>query len=212
MFGNSGRYQSPEAYSSMQRSSTFFGGKKSVQVPEEDQGQEIRYLGMASANIGLLAPALVGAGAFFLLNQLFRVEGEKDKEGGSVTGNLGSIIYTGIATAGLSYYIYNVLIAAGSRPLYAFMPFSWALWVMILYYAAVYNWIYRISPGSFEGDFGETPLDQLVSFIYFSISTFSTGGWGDFAPKSNTAKILTSIQLLFFVFIFTMGLVFFIDP
>ncbi|EHL06205.1 hypothetical protein HMPREF0322_03293 [Desulfitobacterium hafniense DP7] len=196
----------------MQRRLTFFGGKKDVQIPEKDQGREIKNLEMASANIGLLAPALVGAGAFFLLNQLFQVKGESDKEGGSVTGNLGSIIYTGIATTGLSYYIYNVLIAAGSRPLYAFMPFSWALGVMILYYAAVYNWIYRISPGSFEGDFGETPLEQLVSFIYFSIATFSTGGWGNFVPKSNTAKMLISMQLLFFVFIFTMGLVFFINP
>lgn len=212
MFGNSRGYQSPETYSSMQRDLTFFSSQKGAQASEEDQGQEIVNLGIASANIGLLAPALVGTGAFFLLSQLFRIEGAKDQKGGSVAGNLGGIIYTGIATAGISYYIYNVLIAAGSRPLYAFMPLSWALWVMIVYYAAIYNWIYRISPGSFEGDFGEAPLDQIVTFIYFSISTFATGGWGDYAPKSNTAKILSGMQLLFFIFIFTMGLVFFVDP
>lgn len=213
MFGSSGEYiQFPGAHSSVKGNSVFWGKQRNGQISREHQGRENQELGLASTNMGLLAPALVGTGAFFLLSQLFRVEGTRKERGSSVAGKMASIIYTGIATVGISYYIYNVLIAAGSRPLYAFLPFSWAIWVMLLYYASVYNWIYRLYPGSLTGDFGETPLDQFVSFMYFSISTFSTGGWGGMSPNSNTAKILVSLQLLFFVFIFTTGLVFFINP
>jgi len=173
----------------LSKNPSLFGGERGGHIYPGQQRQELQEVSRASANMGLLAPALVGAAAFFLLTQLFRVEGTEENST-SVAGSLGSIIYTGIATAGVSYYIYNLLLSAGSRPLYAFIPFSWAIWVQILYYAAVYNWVQRLYPGSFSEDFGESPFDQIVTAIYFSISTFSTGDGQILFPLRTRLKFL----------------------
>lgn len=211
MFG--GSRQSPQVYpSSCERNffaSGFNGNERNTQ-PSFSRDLDLAFT-LAASNTALFIPAGVGTGAFFILTQLFRIQFADSNTNDHVVTKVGSIIYTGIATGAIAIYIYNLLVTAGKNLLAAFIPFSVALWVMIFYYASVYNWIYRLDPSSFSGEFGERPLDQIVSFIYFSITTFSTAGMGDLAPLTKTARILVAQQILFFVFIFTMGLVFFIS-
>jgi hypothetical protein len=167
-----------------------------------------------ASNVWLLAPAFIGTGAFFFFTLMSRGTDSQEScgESESIQRKLGSIIFTGIATAGISYYIYSVLIATDGHPLNVFFPVATSIGILILYYAAVYNWLYRIDSKSFTDGIDGNLLNEIVTFIYFSITTFATAGMGDLAPITKTAKILVSFQVLFFVFIFTMGLVFFADP
>jgi hypothetical protein len=159
----------------------------------------------------LLTPAIVGAGATFLL--LLMSKGNKKCQEKEQTKKRmpGLIIYTGIATAGVALYIYNVLTNAKGHLMDAYLPVSGAIMVQILYYAAIYSLINRLDPRSFSPEIDGSITDELLTFVYFSISTFATAG-GDIGPVTSTAKMLVSLQILFFIFIFTMGLVFFVSP
>ncbi|NMA70216.1 MAG: hypothetical protein GX958_12500 [Desulfitobacterium sp.] len=210
MFG--GPRQSPQVYpSNYERNffeSSFSGNERNTPT---FPGESTLALTLAASNTALFIPAGVGTGAFFILTQLFRIQFSENNINDHLVTKVGSIIYTGIVTGAIAVYIYNLLISSGKNLLAAFVPFTVALWVMLLYYASVYNWIYRLDPSSFSGEFGERPLDQIISFIYFSITTFSTAGMGNLAPITKTARILVAQQILFFVFIFTMGMVFFVS-
>lgn len=179
------------------------------QTKDPDFVQKEKFV--AASQVWLLAPAIVGAAAAFL--SLKRDTGpescKKERPWWSVPG---IIIFSGLVLTGVSFYIYNVLTALDGHSLYAFFPVSGAIIVQIVYFAAIYNWLYRIDPKSFTGEIDGNPINELVTFIYFSITTFATAGMGDMAPVTNAAKILVSLQVLFFIFIFTMGIVFFTDP
>ena len=213
MYGSAGGYSPyPGSYPSNYTNPNFLGNKRTATVPSKAPDPHVNGKAVAASNVWLLAPALVGTGAYFFFTFMSgdgAVCGEKEK---SIQGMIGSIVYTCIATAGISFYVYNVLIATNGHPLNGFLPVSGAIATLILYYAAVYNWVYRMNPKSFTGDIDGNPLNEIVTFIYFSITTFATAGMGDMAPITKTAKILVSLQVLFFVFIFTMGIVFFSDP
>lgn len=213
MCGSAGGY-SPylDSYPSNYTTPNFLGNKRTATVPVKATDHVVDGKAVAASNVWLLAPAIVGTGAYFFFTFMFRDTAECGEKENSTQGMLGSIVYSCIATAGISFYIYNVLVASNGHPLNAFLPVSSAIMTQILYYAAVYNWVYRMNPKSFTGNIDGNPLNEIVTFIYFSITTFATAGMGDMAPITKTAKILVSLQVLFFVFIFTMGIVFFADP
>lgn len=168
----------------------------------------------------LLTPAIVGTGAYFLMNFLWKGStGCRNKDSAKVRekekskrGMPGVILYSALSTAAIALYVYEIMVATNGRILSVFVPVSGAISVLILYYAAAYNWVYRWDPASFSGEnLDGDPYNALVTFIYFSITTFATAG-GDIAPISNTTRILVGLEVLFFIFIFTMGLVFFSSP
>jgi hypothetical protein len=39
------------------------------------------------------------------------------------------------------------------------------------------------------------PLDRFVSLMYFSVTTFTSTGYGDIVAKSNRAKIIVSMYM-----------------
>ena len=53
----------------------------------------------------------------------------------------------------------------------------------------------------------EAPLSRFVSIFYYSITTFSTTGYGDITAKSNRMKLFTS---LYMILVFAVTIVFFI--
>lgn len=213
MYGSAGGYSPyPASYPSNYTNPSFLGNMRAVTVPSKTPEPVVDGKAIAASNVWLLAPAIVGTGAYFFFTFMFSDTAECREKEKSTQGMLGSIVYSCIATAGISFYVYNVLIATNGHPLNAFLPVASAITTLILYYAAVYNWVYRMNPKSFTGDIDGNPLNEIVTFIYFSITTFATAGMGDMAPITKTAKILVSLQVLFFVFIFTMGIVFFADP
>jgi voltage-gated potassium channel len=62
--------------------------------------------------------------------------------------------------------------------------------LLLLVFAAIYVAIETNRPGSFT-----EPLSRTDS-LYFTVTVFSTVGFGDIAPKSELARVLTMTQML----------------
>lgn len=179
---------------------------------------------IAAADIWPLLPAIVGAGAIILMLLIANHKQWKDEsdKGSSeeyseaqVTpvGSAVIVIYSIIATAGASYYVYRVLTASDGHMLTAFIPVASAITLLTIYFAAAFDLEYNMVPGSFSGShFGNDIVTELFTFFYFSVTTFATASMGDFSPISNASRILVTLEVLFFIYIFTMGIVFFADP
>ena len=178
---------------------------------------------IAVADIWPLLPAAVGAGAAILLLLMTNHKQWKDEsdKGSSeeypepqVTpvGSAVVVIYSIIATAGVSYYVFSVLTATDGNMLTAFIPTVSAITLLMIYFAVAYDLEYNMVPGSFSGNhFGNDIVTELFTFVYFSVTTFATASMGDFSPISNASRILVTLEVLFFIYIFTMGIVFFAD-
>ncbi|MEK3791507.1 ion channel [Paenibacillus sp. FSL R7-0204] len=51
---------------------------------------------------------------------------------------------------------------------------------------------------SFQGEgLGQDLLRQLITFLYFSVATFTTVGYGDIAPIDNTSRLVVVMQICF---------------
>lgn len=192
-----------------------------LQIPEH----KVTERDIATANIWPLLPAVVGAGTSFSLLLMLNHKRWGSKEAESQSGEecsvtrdtpVGSavlVLYSLLATAGVSYYVYSVLSAADGTIISAFIPVASAIIILILYFAAAYSLEDHMNPGSFSVEnIGDDIVSRLNTFVYFSITTFATAG-GDMSPITNTARMLVSIEVFFIIFIFTMGFVFFVsDP
>lgn len=178
---------------------------------------------IVAADIWPLLPAAVGAGAAILLLLMTNHEQWNDgNDKGSFKGYpepqdtpVGSavvVIYSIIATAGASYYVFRVLTAFDGHLITAFIPVVSAITLLMIYFAVAYDLEFHMVPGSFTGDhFGNDIVTELFTFVYFSVTTFATASMGDFSPISNASRILVTLEVLFFIYIFTMGIVFFAD-
>jgi voltage-gated potassium channel len=62
--------------------------------------------------------------------------------------------------------------------------------LFLLVFAALYLSLSRAAPSTFSQE-----LDQTRA-LYFAITVFSTVGFGDITPTTNTARIVVSIQML----------------
>lgn len=51
--------------------------------------------------------------------------------------------------------------------------------------------------------YDKTKLEDITIFIYYSFTTLSTVGFGDFHPKSDTERIYVALFMLFGVMIFS---------
>ncbi|ASA23942.1 potassium channel family protein [Paenibacillus donghaensis] len=69
----------------------------------------------------------------------------------------------------------------------------------ILFFTVVYTSIYKLfGQSSFQGTrLGEDLLSQLITFLYFSVATFTTVGYGDIAPIDNTSRLVVVMQICF---------------
>ncbi|MHB8132467.1 MAG: ion channel, partial [Mobilitalea sp.] len=131
---------------------------------------------------------------------------------GTPVGSAVVVIYSMIATAGVSYYVFKVLTATDGPLITAFIPVVLAITLLLIYFTAAYDLEYNMVPGSFTGShFGNDIVTELFTFFYFSVTTFSTASMGDFSPISNASRILVTLEVMFFIYIFTMGIVFFAD-
>ncbi len=77
--------------------------------------------------------------------------------------------------------------------------------LIILSFALDFACLFHSAPNAFKGiehDFGITRT--LVEFVYFSVVTFATIGYGDITPVSLSAKFLVSLEILtsFIVIVF----------
>jgi hypothetical protein len=69
--------------------------------------------------------------------------------------------------------------------------------LLVVSYGVDYLTLFEINPASFTGI---TTHDHLIphitAFIYYSISVFSTAGFGDILPKTVAAQVLVSSEML----------------
>jgi voltage-gated potassium channel len=70
--------------------------------------------------------------------------------------------------------------------------------MLLLLFATVYLRISRASPDSFTEALGRTDA------LYFTVTVFATVGFGDIAPRSDLARIITMIQMI--IGLITVGL------
>ncbi|WP_340025555.1 ion channel [Paenibacillus sp. FSL K6-1096] len=76
---------------------------------------------------------------------------------------------------------------------------SIATFTCIIFFTVVYTSIYKLfGQSSFQGKgLGQDLLSQLVTFLYFSVATFTTVGYGDIAPIDNTSRLVVVMQICF---------------
>ncbi|MBV6439716.1 MAG: hypothetical protein DYG98_09590 [Haliscomenobacteraceae bacterium CHB4] len=69
--------------------------------------------------------------------------------------------------------------------------------LIILSFAVDFYCLFRIDNTAFLGiQQKQTILDEFVTFIYFSIATFTTVGFGDIFPRSTSAQVFVSAEVL----------------
>lgn len=75
--------------------------------------------------------------------------------------------------------------------------------LIIVSYAADFYCLFRINEIAFSGvPLRENIINEFINFFYYSISVFTTAGFGDIKPNSSTAQILVSAELMI-AFFFT---------
>lgn len=69
----------------------------------------------------------------------------------------------------------------------------------IIFFTMIYTTVYKqFGASSFSGDgIGKDTLSQFISFLYFSVATFATVGYGDIAPRDNTARLVVIMEVCF---------------
>ncbi len=75
----------------------------------------------------------------------------------------------------------------------------------MVFFAFTYFLLENNAPGSFSGHLGTGPLDQLITFLYYSVVTFATIGYGDIAPMTSLARIVVMGEILYSMFIIIMA-------
>lgn len=83
------------------------------------------------------------------------------------------------------------LISRHDRPmLRAAVAMATIIPLFIVLFAWIYLTLSRSDPAAFGG-----PLDR-TSALYFTVTVFSTVGFGDITPKTDTARLVTTVQML----------------
>jgi len=93
--------------------------------------------------------------------------------------------------------------------------FSHLLWVFglliglsIFSFATDYTCLFQFNRDSFNGAIeGENYFLSLFQFFYFSLTTFSTIGYGDISPASDSARLLIILEvfLSFLIIVFALS-------
>ena len=69
--------------------------------------------------------------------------------------------------------------------------------LVIVSYGIDYYCLFRIKSDAFAGLIANLNMgSELISFFYYSISVFTTAGFGDIKPNSITAQVLVSTELM----------------
>jgi len=71
-----------------------------------------------------------------------------------------------------------------------------AMAVVIPLFLIFFAWIYLNLSGSDPGNFGGHVAMSRVTALYFTVTVFSTVGFGDITPHSDMARLVTTVQML----------------
>lgn len=104
------------------------------------------------------------------------------------------------------YFVFRTIKETAHKDFYfqEFMSFVViSILLVIISFAIDYYCLYRISALTFNGVIPKTNIvAEFISFFYYSISVFTTAGFGDIKPNSTSAQIFVSTELMI-AFFFT---------
>ena len=95
-----------------------------------------------------------------------------------------------VAFAAIIAWQVRAILASDVPRLRAIQAVAIGLPMLLLLFASTYLRISRDAPDSFSEALGRTDA------LYFTVTVFSTVGFGDIVPRSELARILTMIQML----------------
>ncbi len=95
-----------------------------------------------------------------------------------------------VAFAAIIAWQVRAILASDVPRLRAIQAVAIGLPILLLLFASTYLRISRDAPDSFSEALGRTDA------LYFTVTVFSTVGFGDIVPRSELARILTMIQML----------------
>jgi voltage-gated potassium channel len=130
---------------------------------------------------------------------IFIVEGlEKITNNTNLSYMIGSfaiMFYTIFIFTAFEYIAY--VSAKKDNSVSAILKICGSIIVTIVFFAILYQYIYKIDSTSFKGDVGNTLVSQFISFVYFSVITFATIGYGDICPSSIVARIVVIMEVIY---------------
>ncbi|MEC0241774.1 ion channel [Paenibacillus dokdonensis] len=76
---------------------------------------------------------------------------------------------------------------------------STAALTCVFFFTIIYTSIYKLfGHHTFDGEnIGNDLLSQLISFLYFSVATFVTVGYGDISPVDSTSRLAVIMEIAF---------------
>ncbi|WP_136608426.1 ion channel [Paenibacillus dokdonensis] len=76
---------------------------------------------------------------------------------------------------------------------------STAALACVFFFTIIYTSIYKLfGHHTFDGEnIGNDLLSQLISFLYFSVATFVTVGYGDISPVDSTSRLAVIMEIAF---------------
>ena len=75
---------------------------------------------------------------------------------------------------------------------------SMFIFIIIFIFSILYEMIYVFDANSFSG-VSRKPANEIFDFLYFSVVTFTTLGYGDIQPVSILARSVVMVEVLLFV-------------
>ena len=90
-----------------------------------------------------------------------------------------------------NFFIVKTLLIA-RRP--AVRALFTVMFIIPIFYGLVYSTLYKINPDLFNVSLKEHL--NFGDFIYFSIATFATVGYGDIVVKTTSLRMLTSLEIV----------------
>lgn len=147
-----------------------------------DGGEWSRYVLSRSSLLALLRPTAITAGlllGYYLL--------PLDREFTDVTV---AVLTVGLVAV-LALFVWQIrAIGRSPRPLLrAVETLVSVLLLFLLVFASAYRMLERAEPGSFT-----EPLTRTDA-LYFTLTTFTTVGYGDITARSQPARVMTMVQM-----------------
>ena|GEM_PF-5833446 len=90
-----------------------------------------------------------------------------------------------------NFFIVKTLLTARRPAVRALLTM---MFVIPIFYGLVYSTLYKINPDLFNIAWKEHL--NFGDFIYFSIATFATVGYGDIVVKTTSLRMLTSLEIM----------------
>jgi voltage-gated potassium channel len=107
--------------------------------------------------------------------------------------DVGALARIGVAVA-IFIVVLTLEIRAITRAKHPMLRAGVAMAVVIPLFLLFFAWTYVTVSASNPHNFGG-PLDKIQAF-YFTVTIFSTVGFGDITPKTDLARLLTTFQML----------------